>query len=207
MEAGTFESDPFTAPESGTIQWRAQLVPGLSFDDAVATLCGGVATVVTVAETTSAPTGTPSVTPTPSATTTTPTPPAEADLVPAGQGGFTAPKKAKAGSTITLTFAGNRAGQQVETFVFSTPTTLGVRTVSAAQTITVTLPATIAVGQHRLLVRAADGSVIGWQPIEVVAAGTSLAATGADLTAPIGAALVLVLAGATLVVVRRRQHA
>ena len=137
----------------------------------------------------------------------TPTAPVEADLVPAAQGGFTAPKKAHAGSTITLTIAGNRAGQQVETFVFSTPTALGVRTVSAAQTISVTLPADIAVGQHRLLVRAADGSVIGWQPIEVVAAGGSLAATGADLTAGIGAALVLVLAGATLVVVRRRQQA
>jgi hypothetical protein len=164
--------------------------------------------VVTVAETMPTPSQTPSGTPTGTSTpSASATPPTEADLAPATQGGFTAPKKARAGSTITLTFAGNRAGQQVDTFVFSTPTALGSRTVSAAQTISVTLPASLAVGQHRLLVRAADGSVIGWQSIQVVAAGSTLAATGADLTAPIGAALVLVLAGATLVVVRRRQQA
>ena len=165
-------------------------------------------TATTSPSATASPSGTssPSATAGPSATPSpsTSTPPTDADLVASAQGGFTAPSSVPVGGTVPLTFTADRAGQTVVAFAFSTPTALGTHTVSAANTITVTLPSTLAAGQHRIAVYAVDGTLIGWQYIQVVPAGTALAATGADLTVPVGVGVLLLLAGAGLVLARRR---
>ncbi|GMA91948.1 hypothetical protein GCM10025869_24770 [Homoserinibacter gongjuensis] len=78
----------------------------------------------------------------------------------------------------------DRAGARVDGWVFSTPVHLGTHTVSAAGTIRLTLPTTLAAGAHRIAVLDADGAVIGWFSITVRPA--ALGATGADATATDG---------------------
>ncbi len=67
-------------------------------------------------------------------------------------------------------------------WLHSTPVLLGTYTVSNAGTVTVTLPLGIAAGEHRLVVQALDGSLIGWAPLGI----TGLASTGVDPAAPDG---------------------
>ncbi len=158
------------------------------------------------ASATASPSASPTVTTSPSQapSASASTPPTDADLVASAQGGFTAPSSVPVGGTVPLTFTADRVGQSVGAFAFSTPTALGTHTVSAANTITVTLPSTLAAGQHRIAVYAVDGTLIGWQYIQVVPAGTALATTGTDLTVPVGVGVLLLLAGVGLVLARRR---
>jgi hypothetical protein len=135
----------------------------------------------------------------------TPTAPGESDLTPATQGGVTGPSSARAGSTITVTVGADRAGVRVDGWVFSTPVHLGTHTVSAAGTIRLTLPTTLAAGAHRIAVLDADGAVIGWFAITVQPA--ALGATGADAAATdagLALAALLLVAGVGLVLQRRR---
>ncbi|PZQ91973.1 MAG: cell wall protein [Leifsonia xyli] len=137
--------------------------------------------------------------------TTAPEAPAETDLTPTTQNGVTGPSSARAGSTITVAMGVERAGDRVDGWVFSTPSYLGARTVSAAGTIQLTIPATLAPGAHRVAVLAADGTVIGWFALAVSPA--AIASTGVDAAATnsgIALAAVLLVAGLALVVVRRR---
>jgi LPXTG-motif cell wall-anchored protein len=69
--------------------------------------------------------------------------------------------------------------------------------------VRVTLPAGLS-GAHRIAVVDEDGTLIGWDNI-TVAALDELAHTGTDLGAPIRTALVLLLAGAGLLVLRRKR--
>lgn len=134
----------------------------------------------------------------------TPTAPGETDLTPATQGGVTGPSSARAGSTITVTVGPDRAGARVDGWVFSTPVHLGTHTVSAAGTVRLTLPVTLAAGAHRIAVLDADGAVIGWFAITVQPA--ALGATGADAAATdagLALAALLLVAGAGLVLLRR----
>lgn len=76
---------------------------------------------------------------------------------------------------------------------------------SAAGTVRQTLPVTLAAGAHRIAVLDADGAVIGWFAITVQPA--ALGATGADEAATdagLALATLLLVAGAGLVMLRRR---
>jgi len=85
--------------------------------------------------------------------------------------------------------------------VFSSPTHLGAFLVAADGTVTVTLPSSLAPGAHRIAVYAADGSVIGWDWITVLAASspTGLASTGAEVSGALAAALLLLVFGAAAI--------
>ena len=90
--------------------------------------------------------------------------------------------------------------------MFSTPTHLGRTTVNAQGFVTVTTPANIALGSHRLVATAADGTVIGWRWITVVEA-QRLASTGAghgQAAMLAGLAALLMLGGAATLAARRR---
>ncbi|MCC2322410.1 hypothetical protein [Cellulomonas xiejunii] len=128
--------------------------------------------------------------------------PSADQLTAANQGGFTAPARVNQGGAVTL--GGLPAGARVRTFLFSVPTDLGAATVAADGTLKVTIPAGTTVGTHRIAVYQADGTLIGWRSVEVVAAGQQLAVTGVDPRAGILAGAVLVVAGGALVVARRR---
>ena len=150
--------------------------------------------------------GAPAPTPQPAQTGAT-TPVAGEALTEASRGSVSAPTSAQRGATITISVGTQYAGDTVHLWLHSTPVYLGAQTVSAAGTVRVAIPADAPLGAHRIAVLAADGSLIGWDTIRVAAAGQRLASTGADLGAPIGAALLLLLVGAGLVVRRTKTAA
>ncbi|GAA2234363.1 hypothetical protein N1031_09570 [Herbiconiux moechotypicola] len=78
------------------------------------------------------------------------------------------------GSVVTVSLgdedrAAELAGRFVGAEVHSDPAFLGWQQVSASGTVTVTLPTGLAADTHHLVVRAVDGSVIGWVAVEVAA--------------------------------------
>ncbi|WP_235008155.1 lamin tail domain-containing protein [Microbacterium timonense] len=150
--------------------------------------------------------GEPTPTPTPTDPgTATPGPVAADELTDASRGTVDAPASAARGQTITVYVGTRYAGETVWVWLHSAPVSLGAHVVTAAGTVTVTIPVGAALGAHSLAVLDADGNLIGWDGITVTAA---LAATGADgatlLTASAFAAL-LIAAGAVAVAGRRRR--
>ncbi|WP_168187174.1 lamin tail domain-containing protein [Salinibacterium sp. UTAS2018] len=137
---------------------------------------------------------------------TTPVAVPAASLVEANRGAITAPASAKPGETITITMGASPAGTVVNTWIYSTPTLLGSPTVSAAGTVSATLPLALSPGAHRLVVTATDGSLIGWADITITAleAG-SLAFTGSGSPLPIQLPLMMLIAGFAMVMIRRRE--
>jgi hypothetical protein len=135
-----------------------------------------------------------------------PTPVSGTVLDSAPTGGVTAtPSTTAAGEKVVITVGIAHAGERVRVWLHSTPVLLGTYTVSAAGTVTVTLPAGVAAGSHRLVVQALNGALLGWAAITVA----DLAYTGVSLSGSlwiIGLALGLLLLGTlALIVVRRRR--
>ncbi len=153
------------------------------------------------------PTGTPAPTGTPTLPATGAGAPDAASLTDVTRGGLTAPSSARPGDPVTLTVPLATPGQNTQVWMFSTPTDLGTATVSAARTVTATVPATITPGAHRIVVTAADGTILGWTEITVTDPGGALAVTGGDssvLPIVVIGAVVLGAAGAGMVRRARR---
>lgn len=148
--------------------------------------------------------------------------PAEAPATRTGQdldgvpeGGLTLSTSApQQGQVVTVQLGAAHADAWVAAWMFSTPTLLGgdwLRT-DAAGALAVRIPADAPVGEHRIAVFAADGTLIGWTTVQVDAATgatptDSLAATGTT-PAPLVAVMVLmVVAGVGAVVLSRRGRA
>ncbi|QJW35344.1 esterase-like activity of phytase family protein [Cellulosimicrobium protaetiae] len=145
------------------------------------------------------------------------------DLTDANHGGVTlSPARVRAGEQVTATAEGFAPGEWVSATLFSTPAGLGMFRADASGTLTatVTIPADVAVGEHRFaIVGQVDGRVL-WTELDVLAAdGTpsgsdgeepgrpdGLATTGAHVGALVGLAIVLVAGGVTIVVARRRMR-
>ena len=167
-------------------------------------------TPVPTVEPTPVPTVKPTTVPTPAPSgPTAPGPVATAALVESARGPVSVPATAKPGDNITVTVGRSVAGDPVNVWLHSTPTLLASRTVSAAGTVQVVIPAGTAPGAHRIVVVAEDGTLIGWDDILVTAAASqvapgTLASTGVDLAVPGLLALLLVLAGGAVLVLRRR---
>lgn len=126
----------------------------------------------------------------------------DAGLTSANKGSLTAIQPNT--TTAVVSVPGGVAGSQVYVYAYSTPTALGFFTLDANGAITVSL-ASLAAGEHRLLVLDASGAVIGWVS---VTAGSVLAATGGEVNVPIiigGGALVLFGLLAVLYVARQRR--
>lgn len=120
-------------------------------------------------------------------------------------------QQVRQGEVLTIGLGTAHADAWVAAWLFSTPTLLGGDWLqaSAAGDVAVRVPADATPGQHRVAVFAADGTLVGWQSVTVLAADgstptTALAATGG---VPVGAwallGLLLVGAGGALVVRRR----
>jgi hypothetical protein len=137
-------------------------------------------------------------------------------LTDATRGSIAAPTTAVPGQAVTITVDPRYAGQTVYVWLHSEPRLLGSPVVAADGTVRVTIPADVPVGLHRLVVLDATGTIIGWQEIEIVAAAGApgrvgggsaatgpLASTGLDGRGAVLAAMVLVLAGATVLAARR----
>jgi len=175
-------------------------------------------TTVPTTEPTPVPTTVPTTEPTPVPTTVPTTKPTAPQTLPtaAAEAALTALLKNKirvsdstvsAGDKITVEVGTAFAGQFVSVWVSSTPVNLGGwQEVSAAGTVTVSLPADLTAGIHRIIVQDASGAVIGWTEITVSAAGTTasgLAKTGLDATPWLAGGMLMLLLGAALM--RRRR--
>jgi 5'-nucleotidase len=114
------------------------------------------------------------------------------------------------GQIITVNVGVEYAGQYVAAFLYPSQASLtGWVQVDAAGLISVKIPTDVPVGSYRLAVQAADGSVIGWVGLTVLAtpgsASASLASTGVDASPALLVAFLLMSLGAALALTRRRR--
>ncbi|QOR71020.1 hypothetical protein IM660_01510 [Ruania alkalisoli] len=151
--------------------------------------------------------------PDPSDPGTGPEPASEEDLTDDTRGEVNVPATAHRGETIEVGVP-SAAGERVHVWLQSDPTLLVSGTVSAGGTISVTIAADASLGDHKVVVQANDGSLIGWAPLEIVEVpttggdGTSdhdgLADTGAGGVHLALVALSALLLGGLVLVVRHR---
>lgn len=143
----------------------------------------------------------------------------DSDMTDTNGGGVEVPEAATPGQRITVKVGTSHAGEQVRIWFHSTPVLLGTIALNGTGDTQVTIPADATLGDHRIVVQALDGSLIGWDSIKI---GTSsqvgsdgewLATTGADgeLTLLfVAAAGIMLLLGAGILigaVMRRRRAA
>lgn len=150
------------------------------------------------------------------------------DLGDASDGGIDLGSSTVApGDSLIVNLGREQTNAWVSAWLFSTPTLLGGDWIRSNDTgaITVQVPADASLGSHRLAVFAADDALIGWASITVAqdagavsddqdagaasedgATGDDLAVTGGSLPlAVLALAIVFLVAGATLVIIRRRR--
>lgn len=157
-----------------------------------------------------------------------PVAPSAGDLTDGARGGITTDiAKVEQGGTVRVSVGVGHAGEKVNVWLHSDPVLLA-RSVVVPESgiLTVTIPADTPVGAHKISVTAEDGTLLGWAPIEVLAAdtpgttpagsdgaspkaaaksGTGLSDTGAEISWPLGLALLLTAVGGALVTTRRRS--
>ncbi|GAB3146075.1 hypothetical protein GCM10027058_03230 [Microbacterium neimengense] len=129
--------------------------------------------------------------------------PAESSLTAQNRGSVTlAADRVAAGSRVGV--AGLEAGGTYEVWFFSTPASGGSVTADAAGQATVTVPASLPAGAHRVVfVDSQSGSIVGWASFTVA----GLPATGASAPTMLATtAGALMLLGALLVVDARRRR-
>lgn len=121
-------------------------------------------------------------------------------------GTIVAPGSARQGETITVNVGTQRAGTSTQAVLYSEPTLVGTDVVSAGGDIRVTIPLDTEVGEHTLAIYDADGALLGWASIDILAAADgSLSSTGAEgFLTPAVLAMLLLAAGAFLAVRHRR---
>jgi hypothetical protein len=129
------------------------------------------------------------------------TPVSASGFTSAARGPVEAPSDVRAGQTITIVVGIAHAAETVNIWLHSTPVLLATTVVAADGTVRVVIPADAPAGAHRVAVLAADGTLIGWDNVQIAA--VRLAATGTDLEVPVAAALLLLLAGIGLTLARR----
>jgi len=119
--------------------------------------------------------------------------------------------KVKVGEQVTLTGDGYLPGSTIQLIVYSTPVSLGTTVADAAGrfSATVTVPTALASGTHHLVAAGvdADGNPRYLVTEILVSGGTGLAYTGFSPAPYLGGGLVLLLAGAGLVLAGRRRRA
>lgn len=118
-------------------------------------------------------------------------------------GGVHVPATAERGETITVTVDGVDAEAVVHVWLHSDPALLVTAAVDADGSVQATIPTDAELGDHRIVVQAEDGSLIGWAPIAVVSAGAAATGTlpetgGAVAPWAIVVALALLVLGAAL---------
>uniref|UniRef100_A0A942SX86 Lamin tail domain-containing protein n=1 Tax=Neobacillus citreus TaxID=2833578 RepID=A0A942SX86_9BACI len=132
--------------------------------------------------------------------------PSESVLTDANRGSVSVSGPVRAGDRVRVQAGVEYAGDRVDVWLFSSPVLLGTVTVAVDGTVSVVVPADVSAGEHRLVVTAADGTVLGWTEVTVDPATGELAFTGAaGLQVGGVVAFLLLAAGAGVLVVRRRR--
>jgi hypothetical protein len=122
----------------------------------------------------------------------------------------------RAAGTVTARVSTDLSDERLEFSVFSEPTAVGAITPATDGTVTVAMPVGLTAGEHRLAAVAADGTVVwdafDWAaPAQAVPAGATqdeamLGNTGFDGAWLVPAALLALLAGAALMMMRRNRR-
>ncbi|MBA8817184.1 hypothetical protein FHX48_002282 [Microbacterium halimionae] len=111
----------------------------------------------------------------------------------------------------TVTLSGLVGDSWHYVYAYSAPTGLGWVQSAASGTATVTLPASLEAGTHRIAVTDAEGALVGWAEVTIAApAGSGLAVTGSDAAAAWGfgtLGALMLAAGGVLLIARRRVTA
>lgn len=135
-----------------------------------------------------------------------------ADLDGIAEGGLNTAASTPRGGVIAVDLGEQNAGRWLALWLFSEPALLGGdwQQVGADGTVSVRVPDTTALGEHRIAAFGADGTVIGWSNLTVTAAEPaatgSLTPTGADLT-PLWAGGLLLAVGVAFIAARTRREA
>lgn len=145
--------------------------------------------------------------------TTAPTARTGEDLGSTPAGGIgTSSSALTRGQHLTIELGADHANDWVAVWMFSTPTLLAGDWMLASGTgsVSVIIPADAPLGDHRIAVFAADGSLIGWAAVTVAADGatlTGLSDTGGTFV-PVWMALPIaaILGGTLLVLLNRRRR-
>jgi surface-anchored protein len=137
----------------------------------------------------------------------------EADIDGIAEGGIELESDAlRQGEVVTISLGAAHANTWVAAWMFSTPVLLSGDWVQANAfgDIVVRIPSDAAVGEHRIAVFAADGSIIGWSNVTVAAeAGIipigSMPVTGVDAAPLVAGGVLMLLLGAGILVAHRRR--
>lgn len=133
------------------------------------------------------------------------------ELVEGNRGDIEAPASAVPGERIVIGAGAALAGEEVAVWLYSDPVLIGGGALDALGRITVTIPTDAALGAHRLAVYDADGALIGWTELTVVAVsgggGGAHPDTGAEPPLGLLALSLLLLAGGGVAMVMRRRVA
>jgi LPXTG-motif cell wall-anchored protein len=103
----------------------------------------------------------------------------------------------------TFTVAGLAPSTGYYVWMFSEPVALGWRTSDANGVVTLSVPASVAPGEHRVVFTDADGAVVAWAPVTVAG---KLPDTGTEVGTSIAVASMLLIAGSVLLLSRRRAR-
>lgn len=204
FEGGTIRSAPVSTRDGHTLAgWSATengslvtfpYTPGVASDITLFAIWTPITTPTT--PTTVAPTTTP---------TTTVAPPAESVVValPLANTPLVADNSFAAGGEVSVTFSGFVPGEFVQLIVASTPQVIGSGYANAQGVVTLTgsIPAGLAVGNHTLAVYAPVSGIGFKQPISVEA--LTLPATGSSQR--LWPFMMMLFGGAALIVVSRRR--
>ncbi len=117
-----------------------------------------------------------------------------------------APATARPGQAVTVGVGSQLAGDSVEVWFYSSPVRIGAGAVTASGTITATIPADATPGEHRIAVYDAEGALIGWTGITIVAADSLAMTGGGGAGGALIVALGMLIAGAAVFVLRRRMR-
>jgi hypothetical protein len=104
--------------------------------------------------------------------TTVETGPSEADLTAENRGGVSARGTAVQGTPVRVSLPAEHVGTEVAVYLFPTSGALGARTVDEDAGFSFSVP-TDAVGQYKVAVYTAGGTLIGWDDLNVRARGSS----------------------------------
>jgi hypothetical protein len=100
--------------------------------------------------------------------TTVSTEPSEADLTEANRGGVSVRSSAVQGTPLRVSVPAEHEGTDVAAYLFPAPGAIVAHTVDDEEGFSITLQAD-ALGEHKVAVYAADGTVIGWDEVTVKA--------------------------------------
>ncbi|MDR0626124.1 MAG: polysaccharide lyase family 7 protein [Bifidobacteriaceae bacterium] len=113
-----------------------------------------------------------------------PTPMGESELTDDRRGGVNVPVSANPGQRIVVAVPG-QVGSKARFWLHSTPVSLGSFALNQSGQVTLTIPQDAALGEHKIVVQALDGALVGWAWIRLEAPNSGQTAASPAAGAPV----------------------